>query len=106
MKIQFERTGGIAGMVMTAVIDSEALSREEAREVRELVVDAGFFDLPAEIAGETEGKDLFLFRLTIDYEGRRHSVTTSQEAAPPSLLPLLQWLTKAARRAQRGKRTP
>jgi len=36
MRIQFERTGGFAGMRVATTIDMESLSADEARELREM----------------------------------------------------------------------
>ncbi|MFQ5916035.1 MAG: protealysin inhibitor emfourin [Nitrospinota bacterium] len=106
LRVQWERTGGFAGMRMAATIDSEALSQEEARRLRELVEAAGFFELPEEIAGPAEGADRFLYTLTVEMEGRRHTVRTSEAAAPPGLRSLIRWLTNAARKGRRSGGAP
>ncbi len=102
MRIQFERTGGFAGMRLAVTIDSEALSQEEAIRLRELVDAAGFFELPEEITTPTPGADRFLYTLTVEVEGRRHTVRTSDAAAPAALRSLIDWLTKAAREAHKS----
>ncbi len=106
MRIHFERTGGFAGMGMAATIDTGSLSQEEAAQLRDLVEAAGFFDLPAEVTGPERGADRFLYRLTVEMEGRRHTVRTSDAAVPAALRPLIDWLTKAARKARRSGGTP
>ncbi len=104
MRIQWERTGGFAGMHMAATIDSESLSREDARQLRELIEAAGFFELPEEMAGPAGlgGADRFLYTLTVEMEGRRHTIHTSEAAAPPEVRSLILWLTRAARQAKRS----
>ncbi len=104
LQVQWERTGGFAGMRTAATIDSESLSQEEARRLRELVEAAGFFELPEEIADPAEGggADRFLYMLTVEMEGRRHTVRTSETAAPPRLRSLIRWLTTAARKARQS----
>lgn len=106
MQVQWERTGGFAGMRMTATVDSESLSEEEARELRALVGQARFFELPEEIGGPAEGADRFIYILTVEMEGRRHSVRTSEATAPPELRSLIRWLTNAARKGRRSGRAP
>ncbi len=98
MRIQFERTGGFAGMRMATTIDMESLSAGEARELREMVDAAHFFDLPAVIKSPTPGADQFHYKLTVEVEERRHTVETSDAAAPETLQPLFLRLTRLARR--------
>jgi hypothetical protein len=93
-------------MRMGATLDTEALSPEAARELCRLVDAAGFFELPSEIIGATQGADRFLYTVTIEQEGRHHRVRTSDAASPATLRPLLGWLTNAARKAQRSRGTP
>ncbi len=106
MQVQWERTGGFAGMRMAATIDSESLSEEEARQLRDLIERAGFFELPEEIGGPAEGADRFLYTFTVEMEGRRHTVRTSEAAAPPGLRSLIRWLTNAARKGRRSGGAP
>ena len=101
LKIQWERTGGFAGMRMEGSIDSESLSDEEARRLHELVEAAGFFALPEEFAGPAGGADRFLYTLTVEMDGRRHTVRTGEAAAPAALISLIGWLTNAARARRR-----
>jgi hypothetical protein len=108
LRIQWERTGGFAGMRIAATMDSESLSLEHARQLRELIEAAGFFELPEEMAGPVGlgGADRFLYTLTVEMEGRRHTVHTSEAAAPPEVRSLILWLTRAARKAKRSGGAP
>ena len=107
MRVEWERTGGFAGIRMAATIDSESLSREDASQLRELVEAAGFFDLPEKIGGpDAGGADRFLYTIVVETEGLRHTVHTSEAAAPPALRSLIQWLTNVARKARRGGGSP
>ncbi len=101
LKIQWERTGGFAGMRMAGSIDSGSLSGEEARRLHQLVEAAGFFELPEELAGPAGGADRFLYTLTVEMDGRRHTVRTGEAAAPAALGCLIRWLTNAARARRR-----
>ena len=102
MQVQFERTGGFAGMRMAATIDSDSLTPEEAQRLRELVDASGFFELPAEISGAPGGNDRFLYSVTVHIAGRSHTVRTGEAAIPAGLRPLIDLLSKAARDAQRS----
>ena len=103
MWIYFERTGGLAGMMLNVTIDTGSLSQDEARYLLEMIDRARFFELPAEMTGIQKGADQFLYRITVESEGRQHTVQRSETDVPMSLRPLLEWLIKAARRAMRAK---
>ncbi len=97
MKIQFERTGGFAGMRVETTIDTQSLPSQEASELQEMVDAAGFFDLPATIAAPTPGADQFQYKVTIEAGGRQHTIETGDAALPDALWPLLRRLTALAR---------
>jgi len=97
MRIRFERSGGLIGKRMVATVDTESLSEEEARLLRSLVDAARFFDLPPTISAPVRIPDQFQYRLTVEVEGRRHTVEMSEATAPAELRPLLRRLTEVAR---------
>lgn len=97
MRIEFERSGGLAGMRLTLSVDTDTLPESEADEIAKLVKEADFFALPEE-AGTPPGADAFNYKVTIESEGRSHTVRTSELEAPPGLSPLLQRLERLARR--------
>jgi 3-hydroxyisobutyrate dehydrogenase-like beta-hydroxyacid dehydrogenase len=99
MRVDFERTGGFAGMRTTATIDTETLPPDEARALNELVDAAGFFNLPATISSPSPGADRFQYKITIVAGGRQHTVETSDAAVPETLSPLLRKLMVLARSA-------
>lgn len=85
-------------MRMALTLNSESLSQDEARQLRQLVDDAGFFELPEEITSSIQGADRFLYRVTVEMEGQQHTVQTSDAATPATLQTMINWLTKAARK--------
>lgn len=101
MRIEFERSGGVAGLRLSATIESDSLSNQEADELCKLVEDAGFFDLPADITSPKAQPDQFVYAVTVETEARRHSVRVDDSAAPARLQPLLDWLSRAVRRSRR-----
>ncbi|MFQ6061623.1 MAG: protealysin inhibitor emfourin [Methanosarcinales archaeon] len=98
MRISFERTGGFTGMRMTAIFDTDSMPPEEARHLREMVNSAGFFELPEFSPAPKRGADYFQYKLTVETEGRMHTIEMSEEAVPGALRPLLEWLMDAARK--------
>jgi hypothetical protein len=100
MRIQFERTGGFTGMRLATTIDSTTLPSDQAGALQGLVEAAHFFDLPAQIPASAQAADQFHYRVTIESEGKRHTVEAGEAAASPALQALLQELTMRARSAR------
>jgi hypothetical protein len=91
MHLIVERTGGFTGIPLTKTIDSASLSQQEAASLHQMMVAAGFFELPATIPS-TPHPDRFQYQITVEQEGKRHSVTVGETAVPSNLKPLLNWL--------------
>lgn len=102
MKINFERSGGFAGLRTAATFDTESLPSEESRRLQEELERARFFDLPAKLDSPAGGADRFEYKITVEDKGRRHIVEFGEAAAPESLQPLIQRLSDLAR-SQRGQ---
>jgi len=98
MRMTFERTGGFAGITMTKVFDTSTLPESEANQLRQLVNAADFFRLPATITSTTPQPDRFQYQLTVEENGKQHTVEVSEQAVPGTLRPLLEWLMAAVRR--------
>jgi len=97
MRIDFQRTGGFAGLTLRKRLDSASLAPERLRELEQLLETSGFFDLPHELHPAEPAADRFQYRLTVERGGRSHTVQAADAAAPDSLRPLLDWLTAASR---------
>ena len=97
MKIYFERGGGFAGMHITAIIDSKELTQDEGQELGELINSANLFNLPPLMSSKKRGADRLNYKLTVETEGKRHSVVIDEGAVTPGLRTLLQWLTAKAK---------
>jgi hypothetical protein len=96
MRINYERSGGIAGMRLTTTVDTGAMPTAQANELNGLVASSGFFSLPASIPS-TGGADQFTYTVTIEDQGRQHTVVVKDGGVPPGLQPLLQRLAVLAR---------
>ncbi len=99
MRIHFERSGGFGGLQLSVVIEADTLPDEELRELKRLISEADFFNLPAEMR-DTTAADQFVYKLTVEDAGRSHTVQADETAAPETLQHLLDWLTRAARRGR------
>lgn len=98
MRIQFERTGGLAAPAMRrgCTVDTASLPKDEAREVEDLLDAANLFAIPAGPAAQAAGRDVFTYRITVEDGGRRHSVEVPERGMPAALRPLIDWLKKRA----------
>jgi hypothetical protein len=90
MRIDFKRSGGFSGLRMSKTIDSNNLNPDESKRLIDLVEFTDFFDLPTVIAGT--GADRYQYNLTIDWDGKMHSVQIGESAIPPKLMPLINWI--------------
>lgn len=102
MRIDFERTGGFAGMRLAAAIDTETFPADQSAALQKLIDEAHFFDLPAKIPTPPNVADQFNYRVTIKSASKRYTVEVGETSASPELQALLQELTLLARSA-RGK---
>jgi hypothetical protein len=107
MRIHFERSGGVGGFRLTAELDTDqgsvtygaaqlkrSLSSDEGRRLREILDAVDLFDLPAAAPPSRRGADRFQYVVTVESAGKRHSVRTTDRAAPTALRPLLEYLIK------------
>ena len=102
MRINFERSGGFAGITLAATIDTATLPADQTSALQRLIDDAHFFNLPAKIPAPPQAADQFQYHVTIEAAGKRHTVDVGEGSASPALQELLQELTSLARSA-RGK---
>ncbi len=98
MRISFQRTGGFAGITKTTTVDTATLAPNEAETLPRLVEAADLFRLPAQIPALNPQSDRFQYKLTVEDQGKQHTVTVSEAALPGTLKPLIEWLNQLARR--------
>ena len=96
-RIKFERTGGFAGIRMAAEIDLDDLPEQQAEQLRELLDDLDFDELPERLMGNKQIPDSFTYSITVESEQRQYTVHTSDVAAPEKIQPLLELLYRIAR---------
>jgi len=94
MRIEFTRSGGFAGMRVAKVLNTDEMPEGEALEFKELVKSSGFFDLPESL--RSQGADKFQYDITIESDGRSHTVKADEDAIPPALVPLVKRLESCA----------
>jgi hypothetical protein len=97
-QIQFERSGGFAGIRQSHSVSSDTLPPEEEQKMTGLIEAAHFFDLPPVLRSTQPGADRFQYKISVQSEQRQHTVQVDEAAVPAELQPLLAWLKTAARR--------
>lgn len=102
MQIEFERSGGFAGISIHTTVDTDTLPPEEAREWKQLVHDTDFFNVPASINGGGSGADQFHYVLTVKDKGLSRTIEASDTTLPDELRPLVDRLMTMARSARRA----
>lgn len=106
MRIQFKTEGGVAhfpGLSQPVTIDCTHLPEQEAREVEQLVAAARFFALPPQAsAGRRGAADYRQYTITVEAQGRCHTVQVSDPVTDPALQRLLAYLQTKARALRRA----
>jgi emfourin len=96
MRIEYKQEGGFAhfpGLSQPVAIDSAQLSQVEAAELRRLVDEAHFFELPQKVDTPSRGAaDYYQYTITIEDGARRHTVQFTELADNPPLKNLLAFL--------------
>jgi hypothetical protein len=97
MRVSCKKTGGVAGLKISAEVDSEQLSPAQAHKMKELVERAKLFDQPPKPGGKSM-PDQFQYEITVEDQGKKHSFVTNDAAASEDVLDLVDWLFDAARK--------
>lgn len=92
MKVSIVRGGGLAGLVTKTAVDADSLPPEEAEQLRAKVEEAGVFDLPSKLTTDSPQPDRFSYEVTVQDEGREHTITASEEALPDSVRDLVSYV--------------
>jgi hypothetical protein len=96
-RIKYERSGGFAGMTIATEFDLDELPEEQAKALMEILDEADFDELPAQILPTRPGADQFNYKITVQGKKGLRSVETTDSAAPEKLRPLLSQLQQLAR---------
>jgi hypothetical protein len=102
MRISIQRTGGFTAIPLTKTVDVAAMPPNEATELQQMVEAADFFNLPSTIPS-TPQPDRFVYQISVEQEGKQHSVTVGETAMPPGMKPLVDLLMKSAHQTERPK---
>ena len=97
VRIEFQQSGGVAGIVRrpAAAIETESLPPDEARRWQDLVAASDFFNLPEKTAPQP-GADAFSYTITVHDGGRTHTVRAQGRTGSPGLDGLIEELRRSA----------
>ena len=102
-KIQFERTGGFAGIHLAAEIDMEELPDDQKNEIIELLDEADFDDLSEKLSEESQVPDGFNYSITVKSRNKEYQVVAGESAIPDDIQPLIEILERIAKKQMRNK---
>lgn len=91
MRVTLEQSGGFAGLMITKTINTQDLSPSEAQQLEEMVRESNFFQLNS-ISEAFPQPDRFGYTLSIEMEGRTHSIDISETNMPESVKPIVEWI--------------
>ena len=107
MKVSIVRGGGVTGLVTTTEVESDSLSADDSGDLAAKIGEAGVFDLPPRLAGETGGADQMHYALTVEDEDRKHTVVMSEATMPEPVRALIEWVDSSpARQETAGRPSP
>jgi len=83
MQVRVSRSGGFAGLEEElGEVDTTTLDAAHADSIVRMVHDAGFFELPETLPGDSIGADQFRYMVTVIDGDRRHTVTYTDSDEP------------------------
>jgi hypothetical protein len=102
-QIKFERTGGFAGIRLTAEIEMDDLPEDQKKEIIEMLDELDFEELPAKLGGKMPVPDEFVYTIVVESEEREYKVLAGESALPQDMQPLIKMLEGITKRQMRKK---
>ena len=99
-QIIYERTGGFAGMRLSADIEPNQMPDEQIRPLLDLLDEMDFDELPEQLISESSMSDQFTYQITVKTNKWEHTVVTGDASAPDKLQELFRLLDRIAKRRQ------
>ena len=103
MRIDLTRSGGLAAIDQTTAVETDELPEADARELQNLVEEIDFADLAERSPIRGRGADRFQYDVVVSDQGKRRAITVGEDAAPPELRALIDWLLASGKDAGRGR---
>ena len=100
-QIKYERTGGFAGIRLSADFDPSELPDEQIRPLLDLLDEMDFDALPEQLTGESSMPDQFTYQITVKTNKWEHTVIAGDASAPEQVQELARLLDQIARTRRR-----
>ena len=102
-QINFERTGGFAGIRLAADIELNDLPEDQKHEILELLDDIDFDELSEKTSGTTPIPDGFVYSVSVISKEHEYQVTVGESAVSIEMLKLIEILEGIAKSKSRKK---
>jgi hypothetical protein len=99
MIVRHERSGGFAGLTVTAEVDSADLPTKQARELKELVEQA--FPLDQSVKKKATMPDQFNYEFVFEESGKTKTFHVNDETLTDEMRALSKWLIAKAQKQSR-----
>src|SRR5689334_10314588 len=96
-QIKYERTGGFAGIRLSADFDPNDLPDEQIRPLLDLLDEMDFDELPEQLTGESPMPDQFTYQITVKTTKWEHTVIAGDVSAPEQVQELARLLDRIAK---------
>jgi len=98
--IDFERSGGFAGIPVKATFSDQVLNEDELNDLRHLIENSDFLLLKNSDNPDRLSPDQFLYKISVVTTVYSHSVSLYEQEITPGLRPLIRLLLDIARRSK------
>ena len=97
MRIEFRRSGGVAGITLRGDVDTEQMSPPEAEHMESLVRRANLASAPSS-SHEHRAVDRFEYEITVKGQEQHHHLLVGEREVTPELRALFDQLLKITRK--------
>jgi len=91
VKISVERSGGFIGVPKKVIVNLQSLSSDDQDMLLNAIEKSRFFDLPLNTPLPTKGADYFKYKITIEENGKSHTINTNDITMTLELRPLVNF---------------
>jgi len=102
--INFERTGGFAGIRLAAEIELDDLPDDQKHEILELLDEMDFDELSEKRSGKMSVPDEFVYSVIVKSKEKEYRLLTSESSIPEDMRPLIELLEGIAKKQMRKNR--
>jgi len=102
-KIQFERTGGFAGIRLAASIELDELPDDQKKEILDLLDELDFEELPEKLSDKMPIPDEFVYSINVEADKGEYKLLAGESALPDKMPDLIEILERITKRQMRNR---